>query len=525
MIEIQATTLRTINLGHTGENDAVRVAFSLLPFQQTFPGGRPTLLVKRPKDAEAYPVPLEVDGTTAFWTVTDTDTETAGFGQAELQWYLGDVLAKSDKFDFTIVQALTQGDTPSDPQKTYYDNLLQKVTAAQDAAEDARDKAKGSADDAAAAATEAGKSASAAAADARTAGSAAATAGAAAQAADEAKGTAKQYAANAQKSAADAEAAKAGVEGNAIRAENAAKAASASQQRAAASATEAGTAKSAAQSSASAAAGSATAAGNSASAAAKSASDAAAELAAIQKIVDGFDETAAAAVKSVQDTGTAQVSAINSAAATAKQEISALASTSKNDISAASTAALTAIEEARTSALSKIAAQVKKAEDAASSAETDAAAAMQAKTAATQALSDLLAMLGTDVAPLVDGKLPIQYIPATATTEIYEITAESQLTGLAAQRGDLAELVETVNGERTITKTWQLLGNDASVRANWVTWGTSYAVQAGSATTATSAENATKINNHRMVEMTADAFATAVKDASTYYLVYAEAGT
>ena len=128
MIEIQATTLRTIKLGHTGENDAVRVAFSLLPFQQTFPGGRPALLIKRPKDAEAYPVPLEVDGATAYWTVTDTDTETAGFGQAELQWYLGEVLAKSDKFDFTVVQALMAGFEPPDaPTKRWFDVLRAEV--------------------------------------------------------------------------------------------------------------------------------------------------------------------------------------------------------------------------------------------------------------------------------------------------------------------------------------------------------------------------------------------------------------
>lgn len=128
MIEIQATTLRTIKLGHTGENDAVRVAFSLLPFQQTFPGGHPALLVKRPKDAEAYPVTLEVDGSTAYWTVTDADTETAGFGQAELQWYLGDTLAKSDKFDFTVIQALTAGSEPPDaPTKRWFDALRAEV--------------------------------------------------------------------------------------------------------------------------------------------------------------------------------------------------------------------------------------------------------------------------------------------------------------------------------------------------------------------------------------------------------------
>lgn len=139
MIEIQATTLRTIKLGHTGENDAVRVAFSLLPFQQTFPGGRPTLLVKRPKDADAYPVPLEVDGATAHWTVSNTDTETAGFGQAELQWYLGDTLAKSDKFDFTVIQALTAGSEPPDAQtKRWFDAIESQIGNLADLTTDAK---------------------------------------------------------------------------------------------------------------------------------------------------------------------------------------------------------------------------------------------------------------------------------------------------------------------------------------------------------------------------------------------------
>lgn len=62
MIEISATHKRTISLGHSGENAAVRVAFSLLPFQRTFPGGRPALLVRRPKEETAYPVPLDVSG-------------------------------------------------------------------------------------------------------------------------------------------------------------------------------------------------------------------------------------------------------------------------------------------------------------------------------------------------------------------------------------------------------------------------------------------------------------------------------
>lgn len=136
-----------------------------------------------------------------------------------------------------------------------------------------------------------------------------------------------------------------------------------------------------------------------------------------------------------------------------------------------------------------------------------------------QAMHDLLAVLGSDVATLVGGKIPMSQIPATATQEIYVITSETQLVELTAQRGDLAELMESINGEDTITKTWQCL-DDATIRSNWIVWGTSYAVQAGNATMASEAINSTMINNHRIVEMTAEQFAIAVKDANTYYLVY-----
>ena len=137
-----------------------------------------------------------------------------------------------------------------------------------------------------------------------------------------------------------------------------------------------------------------------------------------------------------------------------------------------------------------------------------------------QALADLLRMLGTDIATLVGGKIPMSQIPATATQEVYEISSEAELTGLVAQRADLAELIELVDGVRTVTKTWQLLGDgDAGKRENWIVWGTSYAVQAGNATTADNAENASTINGHRLVVMTATQYETAVKDPNTYYLV------
>lgn len=128
MNEFKATHLAPIKLGHTGENEAVRVTFSLVPFKEEFPGGRPALLVKPPKGGNAYPVALTSEGDTAYWTITAADTAVAGFGQCELQWYAGDTLAKSDKFDFWVVQALEAGaEPPDEPSKRWFDAIQAQI--------------------------------------------------------------------------------------------------------------------------------------------------------------------------------------------------------------------------------------------------------------------------------------------------------------------------------------------------------------------------------------------------------------
>ena len=128
MIEIKATHRAPIKLGHTGENEAVRVAFSLLPFKETFPDGVPSLLARRKGDASAFPVPLTIEADTAYWAVTRADTEKAGFGQCELQWIVGNTIAKSDKFDFFVVKALESGDAPPDaPSKAWFDAIQGQI--------------------------------------------------------------------------------------------------------------------------------------------------------------------------------------------------------------------------------------------------------------------------------------------------------------------------------------------------------------------------------------------------------------
>ena len=77
-----------------------------------------------------------------------------------------------------------------------------------------------------------------------------------------------------------------------------------------------------------------------------------------------------------------------------------------------------------------------------------------------------------------------------------------------------------LDGEKTITKTWQCLGDRPEVRSSWVVWGTSYAVNSGNARTSEIAQNALTINGHRIVVFkTLEEYEAAVKDENTVYLV------
>lgn len=144
----------------------------------------------------------------------------------------------------------------------------------------------------------------------------------------------------------------------------------------------------------------------------------------------------------------------------------------------------------------------------AAKAKTSETNAKASEISSNQNLSDFLAMLGTDVATLVGGKIPAEQIPAIATTEVYTAATAGEMTALVAQNGDIC--IRTDENKSYIYKDtgWVYLASP-----------TDYASNAGHANTADNAVNASMINNHRMVEMTAEEFQSAVKDPDTYYLV------
>ncbi len=149
-----------------------------------------------------------------------------------------------------------------------------------------------------------------------------------------------------------------------------------------------------------------------------------------------------------------------------------------------------------------------RAENAATAAEQSSENAEKSNISATQALSDLLRMLGTDIATLIDGKIPVSQIPSIATTEIYSASSAIDMAKLSVQNGDICIRTDE-NKSYIYNNGWVFLVSP-----------TDYASMCGYAEFAGTAENTSMINHHRLIEMTAEEFETAVKDPNTYYLVY-----
>lgn len=134
---------------------------------------------------------------------------------------------------------------------------------------------------------------------------------------------------------------------------------------------------------------------------------------------------------------------------------------------------------------------------------------------ASQALADLLAMLGTDVATLVDGKLKPSQIPDLSINDVFEVASTEGLLTLTAQRGD----VGLIMAEGVVSDSYLLAADDPAVPNNWKKLGVSYVANAGHANSADQAGNAVMINNHRVVAMNQEQYDSAVKDPDTVYLV------
>lgn len=115
-------------LGKQGENLAKQIQFDLSRWISNFGPGTVQLLHQRSGDEAPYPVAVEQEGDRAVWTVTSADTAAAGTGRAELQYYVGDALAKSETWMTKVLAALgPAGETPPEAQQGWVDQVLAQV--------------------------------------------------------------------------------------------------------------------------------------------------------------------------------------------------------------------------------------------------------------------------------------------------------------------------------------------------------------------------------------------------------------
>lgn len=124
-----------ILLGKQGENDARKIQFDISRLVGLFGAGTVQLLHRRPGDETPYPVPITRAGAMVTWTVSSADTASAGTGQAELQYFVGNTLAKSETY-YTIITASlgAAGSTPPEPQAGWVSQVLQAGIDATEAA-------------------------------------------------------------------------------------------------------------------------------------------------------------------------------------------------------------------------------------------------------------------------------------------------------------------------------------------------------------------------------------------------------
>lgn len=115
-------------LGKQGENMARKIQFDISRWIGTFGPGTVQLLHQRSGDEAPYPLAVDQAGNLAVWTVTNADTAAAGTGRAELQYYVGDALAKSETWMTKVLPALgPASETPPEAQQGWVDQVLAQV--------------------------------------------------------------------------------------------------------------------------------------------------------------------------------------------------------------------------------------------------------------------------------------------------------------------------------------------------------------------------------------------------------------
>lgn len=133
MREIFANKNQEIKLGRRGENLAARVVFDITAWKSIYGDGVVQLVYKRNGDEHPYPCSVTVENNKVYWDITNTETESVGRGTAELQYWCGEVIAKSAVFNTrTLISMETSGEVPPEPVQNWLEKLLETGASLQE---------------------------------------------------------------------------------------------------------------------------------------------------------------------------------------------------------------------------------------------------------------------------------------------------------------------------------------------------------------------------------------------------------
>ena len=128
-INLCALDTGSLTLGYVGENDHTQIRINCASVFSDYPTATASMLVKAPSGV-VYPKEITTDGNVIVWTVSDSDTASAGTGQIQLTFTEDGVIVKT-VIAVTNVRASLVGDNPPpDPITDWIeeaDTILNKV--------------------------------------------------------------------------------------------------------------------------------------------------------------------------------------------------------------------------------------------------------------------------------------------------------------------------------------------------------------------------------------------------------------
>lgn len=112
-----------VTLGHAGENGVAQLMMDASDWESEFPGGALNLFMER---ADGVRYNAAVERTEAGWahTLTAADLAAPGRGRMQLQWMVGEQIARSHMVDAVVLPSLDGlGDPPEEPEQGYLEQM------------------------------------------------------------------------------------------------------------------------------------------------------------------------------------------------------------------------------------------------------------------------------------------------------------------------------------------------------------------------------------------------------------------